>query len=221
MLSFDSVPLDPLVPKLMMWLSVGAQIPTTQRLVRIDYIIECRIQAVTSIKHILAVISFKYQNKFITPLTQSLCSQKNPMAHQYNSTSLWESPMVNRSAGMCWYFWVCNWCWVIITLSYWSGTDKYGSLHVFVPSICNLPQHVGAVPFLHIPSPWKLNTSRSKQLPRHCPSKVAPTKSVPCLLKAYLTIKSCTYWKCTEPLTVLFFFSHLLKVYQPELAHHA
>ena len=47
MLSFDIVPLDPLVPKLTMQLSSGAQIPMTQQLVRIDYIIECRIQALT------------------------------------------------------------------------------------------------------------------------------------------------------------------------------
>ena len=59
---------------------------------------------------------------------------------------------------VCWCFWVCEQCWVIGTLSYWCETDKYGSLHVFVPSICNSPQHqVSAVPFHHIPSPWKPN----------------------------------------------------------------
>ena len=50
-LSFDIVPLDPLAPKLMTRLSASAQIPMTQRLARIDYIIECRIQAVTSTKY--------------------------------------------------------------------------------------------------------------------------------------------------------------------------
>ena len=68
MLSFDSMPLDPLTPKLTMQLSAGAQIPMTQRLARIDYIIECRIQALTWNKHILAVSTIKYQNKFITDL---------------------------------------------------------------------------------------------------------------------------------------------------------
>ena len=51
MLSFDIVPLDSLAPKLMMRLSASAQIPMTQRLARIDYIIECRIQASTWNKH--------------------------------------------------------------------------------------------------------------------------------------------------------------------------
>ena len=46
-LSFDIVPLDPLTPKLTTRLSAGAQIPTTQQLVHIDYIIECHIQAAT------------------------------------------------------------------------------------------------------------------------------------------------------------------------------
>ena len=56
MLSLHSMPLDHLAPELMTQLSAGAQIPTTQRLTRIDYLIVCRIQAVTSIKHyILAV----------------------------------------------------------------------------------------------------------------------------------------------------------------------
>ena len=46
-LSFHSVPLDPLAPELMTQLSTGAQIPTTQQLARIDYLIVCRIQAAT------------------------------------------------------------------------------------------------------------------------------------------------------------------------------
>ena len=50
MLSLHSVPLDPLAPKLTTQLSADAQIPTTQQLARIDYLIECRIQTVTSIK---------------------------------------------------------------------------------------------------------------------------------------------------------------------------
>ena len=37
MLSSHFVPLDPLAPKLMTWLSAGAQIPMTQWLARIDY----------------------------------------------------------------------------------------------------------------------------------------------------------------------------------------
>ena len=49
-LSFDIVPLDPLMPKLTTRLSAGAQIPMTQRHACIDYIIKCCIQAVTSIK---------------------------------------------------------------------------------------------------------------------------------------------------------------------------
>ena len=49
-LSFDIVPLDPLAPELMTRLSAGTQIPMTQRLVHIDYIIESRIQAATPIK---------------------------------------------------------------------------------------------------------------------------------------------------------------------------
>ena len=60
MLSFDSMPLDLLVPKLMMRLSADAQIPTTQWLAHINYIIKCRIQALTPIKYILAVSTFKY-----------------------------------------------------------------------------------------------------------------------------------------------------------------
>ena len=57
MLSFNIVPLDPLMPKLMTRLSAGAQIPMTQQLARIDYIIMCCIQASTWNKHyILAII---------------------------------------------------------------------------------------------------------------------------------------------------------------------
>ena len=37
MLSFNIVPLDSLAPKLTMWLSAGAQIPTTLQLAHIDY----------------------------------------------------------------------------------------------------------------------------------------------------------------------------------------
>ena len=51
MLSFHSVPLNPLVPELTTRLSTGAQIPMTQQLARIDYLIVCHIQAVTSIKY--------------------------------------------------------------------------------------------------------------------------------------------------------------------------
>ena len=50
MLSFHSMPLNPLVPKLTTQLLAGAQIPMTQRLTHIDYIIKSRIQASTSIK---------------------------------------------------------------------------------------------------------------------------------------------------------------------------
>ena len=66
MLSFDFVPLDPLVPKLTTRLSADAQIPMTQQLTRIDYIIKSRIQAATGIKYILAVSIIKYLIKFIT-----------------------------------------------------------------------------------------------------------------------------------------------------------
>ena len=68
-LSFNSMPLDPLAPRLTMRLLADAQIPTTQRLTRVDYIIDSHIQAVTGIKYILAVSIIKYLNKFITSLT--------------------------------------------------------------------------------------------------------------------------------------------------------
>ena len=60
------MPLDPLTPKLMTQLSADAQIPTTQQLAHIDYIINSHIQAVTGIKYILAVSIIKYLNTFIT-----------------------------------------------------------------------------------------------------------------------------------------------------------
>ena len=60
MLSFDFVPLNPLAPKLTTQLSAGAQIPMTQLLARIDYIIKSRIQAATGIKYILVVYNIKY-----------------------------------------------------------------------------------------------------------------------------------------------------------------
>ena len=66
-LSFNIVPLDPLAPKFMTRLSAGTQIPMTQRLARINYIIKCHIQAVTSIKLYFGSHTLKYQNKFITP----------------------------------------------------------------------------------------------------------------------------------------------------------
>ena len=49
-LSFDSMPLDPLAPKLMMRQSAGTQIPMAQQLAHVDYIIKSHIQAVTGIK---------------------------------------------------------------------------------------------------------------------------------------------------------------------------
>ena len=60
MLSFDFVPLDPLAHKLTTRLSAGAQIPMTQQLARIDYIINSCIQAAIAIKYILAVFIIKY-----------------------------------------------------------------------------------------------------------------------------------------------------------------
>ena len=60
MLSFNIVPLDPLMPKLTTQLSAGAQIPMTPRLARIDYIINSCIQAATWNKYILAVSIIKY-----------------------------------------------------------------------------------------------------------------------------------------------------------------
>ena len=46
-LSLHSMPLDPLVPKLTMRLSAGAQIPMTQKLTCINYLIVCHIQPAT------------------------------------------------------------------------------------------------------------------------------------------------------------------------------
>ena len=60
MLSSHFVPLDPLAPKLTMQLSAGAQIPMTQRLTRIDYIIKSCIQAATSIKTLYWQSTLKY-----------------------------------------------------------------------------------------------------------------------------------------------------------------
>ena len=77
MLSFNSMPLDPLAPKLTTRLSAGAQIPMTQRLACINYIIECCIQAATEIKYILAVSIIKYLNKFITFLSKSKVDQRD------------------------------------------------------------------------------------------------------------------------------------------------
>ena len=62
MLSFNFVPLDPLAPKLTMQLSSGAQIPMTQRLACIDYIIECRIQAATPIKYYFGSLHIEILN---------------------------------------------------------------------------------------------------------------------------------------------------------------
>ena len=56
MLSFDSVPLDPLAPKLTMRLSADAQIPMTSQLACIDYIIDSRIQAATWNKNIFLAV---------------------------------------------------------------------------------------------------------------------------------------------------------------------
>ena len=68
-LSFDIVPLDPLTPKLTTRLSAGAQIPMTQQLAHIDYIINNRIQAATWNKtYFWQSHTFKYLNKFITLL---------------------------------------------------------------------------------------------------------------------------------------------------------
>ena len=54
------MPLNPLVLKLTMRLSAEAQIPMTQQLAHINYIIECRIQAVTGIKHYFGSHNIKY-----------------------------------------------------------------------------------------------------------------------------------------------------------------
>ena len=66
MLSFHSMPLNPLVPKLTTWLSADAQIPTTQQLTHVNYIIESHIQAATSIINIFWQSHIKILNKFIT-----------------------------------------------------------------------------------------------------------------------------------------------------------